>query len=58
MGEALAESRPTGGVSTDASVVCRPDSSLLPFSAQMSGLSIDVRPGLTLRFYKPNLSFM
>ena len=44
MGEALAESRPTGGVSTDASVVCRPDSSLLPFSAQMSGLSIDVRP--------------
>ena len=58
MGEALAESRPTGGVSTDASVVCRPDSSLLPFSAQMSGVSIDVRRGLTLRFYKPNLSLM
>ena len=58
MGEALAESRPTGDVSTDASVVCRPDSSLLPFSAQMSGLSIDVRPGLTWRFYKPSVSFM
>lgn len=58
MGEALAESRPAGGVLTDALVVCRPDSSLLLFSAQMSGLAIDVRPSLTLRFYKPNLSFM